>query len=128
MGKLSKIATLLLIGILIFALAACDGFIPGDDSTVPTDNTEIGEHEHVFTEIIIKEATCTEDGQKDLVCDICGYTESHSIWLGHQYEELPSKAPNCTEAGWDNHQKCSVCGDEFRNDLEIDPWHTRHQP
>ena len=121
MGKLSKIATLLLIGILIFALAACDGFIPGDDSTVPTDNTEIGEHEHVFTEIIIKEATCTEDGQKDLVCDICGYTESHSIWLGHQYEELPSKAPNCTEAGWDNHQKCSVCGDEFRNDLEIDP-------
>ena len=120
MGKLSKIAILLCIGALIFALAACDGFIPGDD-TAPTDNTEIGEHDHVFTEIIIKEATCTEDGQKDLVCDICGYTETHYIWLGHQYEELPDKAPNCTEAGWENHQKCSVCGDEFRNDLEIRP-------
>ena len=121
MSKLSKFPILICIGILIFALAACDGMIPGGNTpTAPTDG-EIGPHDHVFTEIIIKEATCTEDGQKDLVCDICGYTESHSIWLGHQYEELPDKAPNCTEAGWDSHHKCSVCGDEFRNDLEIDP-------
>lgn len=125
MGKLSKIATLLFIGILLFALAACEGSTPdsptdpGNIST-PTDG-EIGPHDHIFTEIIIKEATCTEGGQKDLVCDICGYTEGHPIWLGHQYEMLPDKAPNCTEAGWDNHQKCSVCGDEFRNDLEINP-------
>ncbi len=126
MGKLSKITILFCIGILIFTLAACAvpdlGTTPGD-STNPTDGGEIGPHDHIFTEIIIKEATCTEGGQKDLVCDICGYTEGYPIWLGHQYEMLPDKAPNCTEAGWTNYQKCSVCGDEFREDLEINPNH-----
>ena len=125
MAKLSKITILLCISILIFALAACNGNIPGmntpGDGTNPTDGGETDPHEHIFTEIIIKEATCTEDGQKDLVCDICGYTEGQAIWGGHSYEELPGKVPNCTEAGWENYQKCTFCGDEFCSELEIDP-------
>ena len=128
MGKLSKIAMLLCIGILIFTLAACEGMIPGistpggdnpTDSTDPTSGD--GPHDHVFTEIIIKEATCTEDGQKDLVCDICGYTEGYPILAGHKYEQIPDKAPNCTTTGWQNYDKCTVCGEDFYTELEINP-------
>lgn len=121
MGKLSKITILFCIGILVFALAACDGMIPGGNTpTAPTDG-EIGPHDHIFTEIIIKDATCTEDGQKDLVCDICSYTESYPIWAGHKYEHIPDKAPNCTTTGWENYDKCTVCGEDFYTELEINP-------
>ncbi len=118
MVKLSKIAMLFSIVIFVFSLAAC---ILPDTEQNPTGNTEIGPHDHIFTEIIIKEATCTEDGQKDLVCDICGYTEGHTICGGHQLTRIDDKEPNCTETGWENYDKCEVCKQDFYTELEINP-------
>ena len=118
MGKLLKIATSLVIGFLIFTLAACDGMIPG--GTAPTD-AEIGPHDHIFTEIIIKEATCTEEGQTDFVCDICGYTESHTTNPEHKFVAIDDKAPTCSSAGWENYEKCEACGQDFYTELEMNP-------
>ncbi|MDE6568686.1 MAG: leucine-rich repeat protein [Lachnospiraceae bacterium] len=51
-------------------------------------------HEHNYTETITKEATCTEDGEKTLVCS-CGDSKTETIKAtGHKYEEN-----TCTECG-----------------------------
>ena len=49
-------------------------------------------HIHSYTETIIKNATCTEDGEKELICS-CGDTKTESIpATGHNIED-----GNCTE-------------------------------
>jgi len=54
-------------------------------------------HTHNYTETIIKEATCTEDGEKQLTC-ICGDSKTESIpATGHNYED----------------GECTNCGDKY---------------
>lgn len=62
-----------------------------------------------FTSIIIKNPTCTEEGEKLYTCSICGGTYTESIDpIGHNYQKIDSKciAPTCTEDGYDYYQ-CS---------------------
>lgn len=53
-------------------------------------------HKHNYIETIIKEATCTEDGEKNLTCS-CGDSKTESIpSTGHDYDNGTCK--NCGEA------------------------------
>ena len=61
---------------------------------------------------VIKEASCTEAGEKVRKCSRCDYSESEEIEAtGHDYEAVVT-APTCTEAGYTTHT-CKVCGDSY---------------
>lgn len=89
------------------------------------------DHEHSYTEVITKQPTCTEAGEKTYTCD-CGdsYTETipatgHHYVDGecehcgekdpdahtHNYIEAITKEPTCTEAG-EKTYTCD-CGDSY---------------
>ena len=66
-------------------------------------------------------ATCTEDGTKTGTC-ICGAKDTMAdagSALGHTDENVPGKAPTCTETGLTDGKKCSVCGVTTLNQNEI---------
>ena len=70
-------------------------------------------HYHKYVETVIKEPTCTEDGEKVYTCD-CGasYTEVIPA-TGHKYaESVITKKPTCTEDG-EKTYTCDVCGGNF---------------
>ena len=68
-----------------------------------------GVHDHVFTEEITKEPTCTEDGELTRTCTVCGAVTAETIPAGHQFTERVTKEPTCTEPG-ELTKTCSVCG------------------
>ena len=61
---------------------------------------------------VIKEASCTQKGQEDVVCEICGHvisTKEHEK-LPHTFGEWKTtKEPTCEAAGT-SERKCTVCG------------------
>ena len=69
-------------------------------------------HTHRFGEwTVTKDATCTEEGSRERVCE-CGVKETEVIAaLGHTEETIPGKAATCTETGLTEGKKCSVCGE-----------------
>ncbi len=75
-------------------------------------------HEHAFGEwTVTKEATCTEEGSRERVCE-CGEKETEVIAaLGHSAAEAVKeneKAATCTEAGsYESVVYCSVCHEEL---------------
>ena len=77
--------------------------------------------EHSETkEVIIKEATCTEVGSKDIVCTVCDEVlETKDIEaLGHgATDEVVTKEATCTEVG-SKDIVCTVC-DEVLETVEI---------
>ena len=59
---------------------------------------------------VVKEATCTEDGQKRRDCQNCAHFETEVIAaIGHNYTSKVT-APTCTEQGYTTHT-CANCGD-----------------
>lgn len=69
----------------------------------------IGEHRTTET---YKAATCTEDGWKKDVCDLCGNAIGEVTTYpatGHDYQTKTKRA-TCTEAGY-TQEVCSKCGD-----------------
>ncbi|WP_448915410.1 leucine-rich repeat domain-containing protein, partial [Eubacterium ramulus] len=61
---------------------------------------------------VIKEASCTESGEKVRKCSRCDYSETEEIKaLGHDYEAVVT-APTCTEAGYTTYT-CKNCGDSY---------------
>lgn len=94
-----------------------------------------GYHEHSYTEVITKEPTCTEAGEKTYTCD-CGdnYTEeipAKGHHYGdddrctdcgelnpdhiHSYIEKVTKEPTCTEMG-EKTYSCD-CGDSYTEEI-----------
>ena len=74
---------------------------------------EIGNlHTHAYGEWeTIKEATCTEDGQRARSCS-CGESEKEVISAkGHTEETVEGTPATCTESGLTEGKKCSVCGE-----------------
>ena len=74
---------------------------------------EIGNlHTHAYGEWeTIKEATCTEDGQRVRCCS-CGESETEVIYAkGHTEETVEGTPATCTESGLTEGKKCSVCGE-----------------
>ncbi len=64
----------------------------------------------------IKEATCTEDGLGDFICQDSGCTETTQAVipaLGHKLDKIEAAAATCTTAGTKEHFKCSTCGTLF---------------
>ena len=83
-------------------------------------------HEHAFGEwTTTKEATCTEEGSKERVCE-CGEKETEVIAaLGHTEAEAVrenEKPATCTEAGsYESVVYCSVCDAELsRETVAVD--------
>ena len=65
--------------------------------------------------VTTKEATCKEDGLKELQCTICGDTLDSEVIPAADAEHVPgdmiiTTAPTCTEPG-EQTQSCTVCGE-----------------
>lgn len=66
---------------------------------------------HNYSEQIISNPTCTEEGTKTLSCSVCGDVHDEAIpALGHNYIDSVYVEPTCTMRGVMDHT-CSVCGD-----------------
>ncbi len=98
---------------LSLGLAAC-----GEDAPVDGDKTGTGTQEctkHTWGDKeVIKAATCTEGGQTQRTCTVCGKKEDpkNTSKLGHDYKDLEEGFVDstCTQVG-KKKQKCSRCGD-----------------
>ena len=96
-----------LFGVLAIALslglAACGG---GNNGPEPCAKHDWGE------KVTIKEPTCTEAGQSQRTCKVCGEKEEPKTIkaLGHAWadDETGAVAPTCTEKGSKN-QHCTRC-------------------
>ena len=84
--------------------SAC-GAIDGEYPRIPAKGHRWGE----FT--VTKEPTCTEDGNKERVCEVCGEKETVAIpALGHTWGAFTViTEPKCEEDGLQEHT-CEVCG------------------
>lgn len=82
----------------MLALTACDG------DKIPKD------HNHVLDSYeIIKEATCTLDGERSGVCTVCGETFTEKIAAtGHDWHLQSVDPATCTEAGLEIYA-CANC-------------------
>ena len=107
-----------LLGVLAIALtlglAACNGPANnGGDESKAGEVSECAKHQWGDKEII-KAATCTEPGQSQRTCKVCGAKEEPKEIkaLGHDYKDVEEGKvnPTCTQAG-SKSQKCSRCGD-----------------
>ena len=86
------------------------GFDTYGTSCSPLEIQVLCSHESV-SENVIKEATCTEEGQKQIICDICHeVVDTQTIAKkAHQPGEWEvEKEATCTEDGT-KVQKCTVC-------------------
>lgn len=109
------ISLLVLVGIVAvlfaFALVAC------------SSNSNQQSIEHNFSDwIVAKEATCTETGSRGRKCIDCGYVEVEEIPSLGGHKEIvvrERKEPTCTEAGYTQLTKCSVCGKKLADSEEI---------
>ena len=110
------ISLLVLVGIVAvlfaFALVAC------------SSNSNQQSIEHNFSDwIVAKEATCTETGSRGRKCIDCGYVEVEEIPSLGGHKEIvvrERKEPTCTEAGYTQLTKCSVCGKKLADSEDYD--------
>ena len=102
------------------------GATSGEMVEIP--GTALG-HELVEDEETLKPATCTEDGSVTLKCSRCDYTEEKVLPATgeHTEEVVDAKAPTCTEAGYTEGVRCSVCGETLYGMEEI-PATGEHTP
>lgn len=105
------------------------GFVNGLEGVVTIiDNVcyltyDVDPIEHSFeNEVIIKEATCTQEGLVRLTCSGCGQTEDEPIpATGHIIKYFESSPSTCHTQGYIQHNECVVCGTCFdMNEKEID--------
>lgn len=76
---------------------------------------------HDYVETVVKEATCTEDGQVSLECALCGDRVEKTVTAaGHVEEEIPEVEPTCTQEGNTAGTRCTVCG-EVLSSSEVIP-------
>ena len=67
--------------------------------------------EHTFETVYEKAASCTEDGFRELYCEVCGYIHDEVIpATGHSLAHVNAKAPTKKEEGHVEYWICEVCG------------------
>jgi len=106
--KLIGLASLM----LVLGVTGC----PSDPGT--TDNPDVGTktcEKHEWGEYeVIKAPTCTEDGERQRTCKVCGAKDAvkKANKLGHDYKDQEEGFVDstCTQVGQKT-QKCSRCGD-----------------
>lgn len=70
------------------------------------------DHSHTFSETITKEANCKEFGEKELLCEACGFKKMEKIENGsHIFTSSIIKEATCKEEGKAVYT-CSLCGAE----------------
>ena len=107
-----------LLGVLAVALtlglSACNGPAQKSDNESQAGAATVCEKHTWGQKETIKEPTCTEAGESQRTCTVCGAKEEpKSIKaLGHDYKDVEegAVAATCTTPGSKN-QKCSRCGD-----------------
>ena len=119
-------------GSLIFEIIFHDGihihnFVDGVCTECGVEAPDEGTHTHNYMETITKEATCTEEGEKSLVCECgdaktevipskghsyidgvcaeCGDADTNTEAHTHSYTETITKEATCTEEG----ERALVC-------------------
>ena len=79
------------------------------------------EHDHEWTETILKDSTCAEEGKKAIYCSICGESYEEIIdKIAHTSEDIPAVAPTCENKGYTAGKKCSVCDEILEEPVEIE--------
>ena len=69
---------------------------------------------------IIKEATCTEEGEQSYTCTNCKETKTEKLpMIEHQEVTDEAVAATCEESGKTEGSHCSVCGKVLRTQKEI---------
>ncbi len=73
------------------------------------------------TWVTIEEATCTDSGYENKICDKCKFIQDieYNYSLGHDYEYHDSKDPTCTEDGNYTYSTCSRCDYSTYEDNKI---------
>ena len=124
MKKILKVSAGVLLGAVTMGFSACDvesvlgGLVGGNNN-----NPDLGPHECVYEETVLKEPTCMEGGESQFTCS-CGlsYTQSTPP-VDHDYVEHEGKVPTCVEGGWEPYTTCANdgCPASTYVELEIDP-------
>ena len=89
------------------------------DEILESENRPIEKKDHEFEQTkVIKEPTCTEEGEAEVTCVNCGETSTEVIEAtGHTPGEAVQEnvvAATCTEDGsYDEVVYCTVCGEEL---------------
>ncbi len=92
-------------------------------SEVSTDVSDT--HIHSFTETVILEPTCTENGKKEIVCE-CGYSAQEEILAtGHKEAWVVVKNAEETAEGLEK-AVCEVCGADLGEERAIPPIPATH--
>ena len=73
---------------------------------------------HTYTETVTKKATCTEKGEKKLVCSVCDDTKTVEIdALGHNEETVEVTKPATCIVDGEKVYKCSRCGEVQKTEV-----------
>ena len=94
-------------GKIVYHCQVCDYEKEESNGSYPTG--------HDYSSIIVKEATCTDDGIRDNICDLCGETtETRIAAHGHSYEitEIQTKDGKTART-----YTCRECGDSYTQEL-----------
>jgi len=83
--------------------------------------SDVTPHVHEFTETVVKEATCTEEGLVNQICS-CGYETAKKIPANGHTKVVDAAVPaECTKSGLTAGSHCDVCGLIFERQLEVKP-------
>ena len=115
--KNKKTVFALFFAISSLVLGSCaNPFLPNrKPSSVSKDDSLTSEidtnHRHQYGEwVVVKEATCTEDGTQVRTCKICGQEQTKAIIASHQWSDWNVYiAPTCSVEGT-KERTCIVCG------------------
>ncbi len=69
------------------------------------------EHEYDWT--VLKAATCTESGEREGTCSLCGNHTKETVPAGHVIVETEALEPTCVKKGSTAGSSCSLCGEVF---------------
>ena len=103
---------------IVYTCQRCGKQISSENEILPAAHT-------YGDPVIVKEATCTEDGEAEYTCTVCGYKTTETIEaLGHDISETQVEgtyvAPTCTEDGYYMAVKsCTRCDENFGEEKVI---------
>ena len=72
---------------------------------------------HTYKNVVLKEPTCTKEGEAGIQCITCGDVMIESLVIsanGHRKTTILGKDATCMETGLTDGEKCAVCDVEFK--------------